>query len=113
MAAVVTVKAIARLENEVNSSIGNKPMRMVFGTIAFDNSYPTGGEAITLSTYFPGGIECVDVFPQAGYVFVYDKANAKVIGYQSDDAVDPLDQIGNTTDLSALTAVPFVAYGYN
>lgn len=77
--------------------------RAWIGDVTFDASYPTGGEPLTATD-----LGLVDVFYltgyAAGYVLVYDHANAKIEVFQSDDAVDPLDEVGNTTDLSAVTA---------
>jgi hypothetical protein len=85
--------------------------KICFGSIAFDSSYPTGGETVTGIPFTP------DVFlasPTSGYVFEYDATNNKLLAYYADyDAVadGALIQVADETDLSALTAVPFVAFG--
>lgn len=91
------------------SHLGTK---MVLTYLTFDNSYPTGGEALTAANL---GLEEVlaVVFPcSAGYSFAYDKANAKVIAYWVDTTVDgaALAQVANTTDLSAVS-VYALAFG--
>lgn len=85
------------------------------GTLAFDSSYPTGGEAIDI-TVVNERIEHLQA-SGSGYVFEWDKANQKCLVYRQKDpaaaggADIPLPQVANTADLSALTAVPFFAVG--
>lgn len=82
------------------------------GTIDFDSSYPTGGEAIDATAN-----ERLDVLiasSKSGYVFSWDAANQKLLAYYADyDAVadGALIQVPDTTNLSTLTGVPFVAVG--
>tara|TARA_R110000765_G_C18438015_1_gene546563 strand:- start:8 stop:436 length:429 start_codon:yes stop_codon:yes gene_type:complete len=59
--------------------IGNK--RVVTGTLAFDASYPTGGEALTPSDLGLAKIDFISISPQDGLVFEYDYTNEKVIVY--------------------------------
>lgn len=99
--------------------VGTK--RVVYGTLAFDSSYPTGGESITLAgTTGTTGLRRVDsvtVKFNSGYLFTYtptDSVSGKVLAYQGDNtnaAAAPLIQVANTTDLSALTAVPIEITG--
>ena len=119
----------------------NPGLAMLTGTIAFDSSYPTGGEDITdISALFKTCLQIIcDGF--GGYLFTYDKTNemlkalapvSVVAGSGTADAnntvlksatatlevggtgtafqtagVEALD----TTDLSGLTAVRFIAVG--
>lgn len=90
-------------------------LRIITGQIDFDSSYPTGGEAMDLSSYFPVALKAVFIENKAGYVFAYDYANKKVLAYYADyDAVadGALIQVANTTDLSAVVDVRFMAIGY-
>jgi hypothetical protein len=90
-------------------------LKMLTGTYDFSNSYPTGGEVFDLSNYFSKGVIAVDIFSKGGYVFEYDKANKKVIAYHCNyDAVadGPLVEVANGTNLSAVTGVSFIAYGF-
>lgn len=86
--------------------------KLYVGTIAFDDSYPTGGEAFDIT-----GNESIDSMMlghKSGYTFSYDAANAKVIAYYVDNdagADSAQIQIPNTTDLSAVTGVQFWAIG--
>lgn len=81
------------------------------GTIAFDSSYPTGGEAIDVS-----GNERLEVVlaQHASYTFEWDQNDQKLkVGWgdYSAAADGAHVEVANTTDISALTAVPFVAIG--
>ncbi len=58
---------------------GNK--RAVRGTIAFDASYPTGGEALTAATLGLSVIDEITFTPTSGFVFEYDHTNATVLAY--------------------------------
>lgn len=105
MAAVVT--SIAKTAND--------GIRIMFGTIAFDASYPTGGEAITPNQLGLDVLQSLMVFPVLGYTFAWDASTTapKVLAYWVDTTIDgsPQLQVPNTTDLSALTAIPFIAIG--
>ena len=94
----------------------SKGLKVGYGELAFDNSYPTGGE----STTFFNNTKIVLFQPQGGYVFDYDATNEKVLVYRCDNGdtvasgtVTPLVQVSNTADLSALSDVPFVAFGFD
>lgn len=115
MALVATINAINRIQPELNTSVGNKPMRELVGTFAMDNSYATGGLAWDLSSYFPGGLENVFPFAWGGYSFEYDKANKKMKAMRGDNAnasPAPAVEVSAAVNLSALTAIPFIARGY-
>jgi len=133
------------ITNREFSVFGTK--RVVFCDIAFDSSYPTGGESLT-----PGDIGLsvathVTIAGNSGYVFEYDYTNSKVkamtptaaqaavttdkvtiadtgAGNITDgqscivdatfrSAVDAAaaDEVGNTTDLSAVTSVKVMFIG--
>ncbi len=86
---------------------------MLTGSLAFDDSYPTGGETVDLSGYF-SDIHMVLIEPKSGYVFEYDYTNKKVLAYYADynGAADgALIEVAAAVDLSALTDVRFVAIG--
>lgn len=83
------------------------------GTLAFDSSYPTGGEALpTIS-----GVERVlSLNAQgSGYTFELDEANQKVKVYRVPSLdgnaanAQALAQVSDTADLSGITAAPFIA----
>jgi hypothetical protein len=85
------------------------------GTIDFDSSYPTGGEALDLASNTR--IETLIAQSKSGYVFEWDAANQKLLAYRQKDpaaaggADIALPQVANATDLSAVTGVQFIAIG--
>jgi hypothetical protein len=90
---------------------------VIHGTFALDSSYPTGGEALDPSNI--ARVERLFANPGAsaaqgfGYLFNWDAANQKVaVGYiDNNNASDgPFIEVPATTDLSAITNVPFVAW---
>ena len=89
-------------------------LKILTGSIAFDGEYPTGGEPMDISDMFTS-LKAVFFESKGGYVFEYDYGNKKVkamVG-NNDNATDgPLVEVANETDLSALTAVKFLAVGY-
>lgn len=105
MAAVVTQVGRVRLDKNY----------MVFCTVAFDSSYPTGGESITpnalgFGTILMGGA----LGNYLGYGFQWDNANSKLLAYYSDydaGADGPLIQVPDTTNLSTVAAIPCVFIG--
>lgn len=89
--------------------------RVVRGTVTFDSSYPTGGEAFTPASLGLTGLE--QMFVQPGtYVVNWNRSAASplLLAYMGDNnnASDgPLIEVANTTDLSALV-LQFEAIGY-
>lgn len=92
-------------------SQGNR--RAVEATIAFDSSYPTGGESLTAANLGLGVVTHVDVQSKGGYVFAYDYTNSKVLAYVEEDtaAGGPLPEVADTTSLAAVTGVRVRAVG--
>lgn len=76
-------------------------------TVAFDSSYPTGGEALTTAQLGLGSIDAVWVPNKGAHSFQYDQANSKILAYTNSDGAE----VANTTDLSAQTAVLVYAIG--
>lgn len=78
---------------------------MTAASIAFDDSYPTGGEAITPNAL---GLSRIDgaIFSNGdGYAFEFDAANDKVIAYYADydaGADGALIQVPDTTDIATV-----------
>jgi hypothetical protein len=106
MAAAVT------LSGDWLHSIGD--LRLVTGTVAFDSSYPTGGESITAAKFGLGKIDFLIATALSGYVFFWDGTNSKLMAYYADNNAagdSALIQVPDTTDLSALTAIPVLAIG--
>jgi len=95
-------------------------MKLVYGTLAMDSSYPTNGEALDLSTYFPGGtihLFLADLESSQGYILAHDGGTAsggKIKAYYADyDAAadGALIEVANTTDLSGITAAKVMILG--
>ncbi|MGE4426040.1 MAG: hypothetical protein AB7G37_06290 [Solirubrobacteraceae bacterium] len=70
--------------------------------VDFDDSYPTGGEAITAADC--GMTEITHMLPsvKGGYVLVHDLANAKLMAFYGnyDGSDGPLIEVANETDLN-------------
>jgi len=94
--------------------------RYVQGQLAFDSSYPTGGESLTAANIGLRVIEHINVQPRSGFVFDYDYTNSLLLAYRTGAATvtagatpaAALAEVSNTTDLSTLTGVRFRAVGY-
>ena len=93
----------------------NGSQKIVKGTMAFDSSYPTAGEALTAAQLGLSRVEHIEVHPGYGYVFdvTYSSATALLIKayWQNEVAASVLVEVTNATDLSAAIAVRFTAYG--
>ena len=76
------------------------------GSIAFDSSYPTGGESITDITKFFNSQIQVFCSNTSGYLFEFDEDNNKLKVYSSAG-----NEVADTTDLSSLN-VNFIAVGF-
>lgn len=85
--------------------------RRVYGTLAMDNSYPTGGLAFPMSTIGAKSISEIDISSSGGRMFSWDGSRTapKILAHQDAAvaAAAALPQVANATDLSAHTAVPF------
>ena len=57
-------------------------LMIVTGTIAFDSSYPTGGEELDLSPSKFTTLKLVLISNRLGYVFEYDYTNEKVKAFR-------------------------------
>lgn len=87
------------------------------GTVTFDNSYATGGEALLPTDVgLSSKIEFVSFSPASGYVFEYDYANQKVKAYNPTKGGTipaggaPGVEVASTTDLSAVVC-QYIAFG--
>ena len=133
MAAVITVT------NELTLNGKNGSEKIIYGTIALDSSYPTNGEVLDLTQLPITDIKLLLVPPYKGYAFEFDDANSKLKAFNAggnaigtaaldtsntytDAAVNAaingvtvtagaLAEVANATNLSALTAIPFLAFG--
>lgn len=96
----------------LNPSWNLKPTFLKFD---LDNSYATGGYALTAATLgFTATPKLVVIPNNSGYSFEYDYTNAKLKVFYADNnnASDgPQIEVPNTTDLSAITGVRVIAWG--
>ena len=67
------------ITNREYAVFGSK--RVIFCDIAFDSSYPTGGESLTASDIGLSVVEAVFTLTKSGYIFDYDYANEKLKAY--------------------------------
>lgn len=89
--------------------------RVVRGTITFDSSYPTGGEAVTVASLGLVKLEDLTLSGDDGYVLRWNRSASSplILAYMGDNnnASDgPLIEVANTTDLSAVVT-RFTAVG--
>ena len=83
------------------------------GTVAFDSSYPTGGEAVTFSIPV-AGIKAVFFEPYGGRLYTYERATEKIkVWYgKGGTTTSVFIEVSNTADLSSLSNVPYVLFGF-
>lgn len=90
----------SRVSSWIDRQGGN--FREGYVDITFDSSYVTGGEPIVL-TGWADGVTLYDLSPvgggAAGYEFVWDKTNAKIIVYVRSTGA----QVASEFDLSGVT----------
>lgn len=92
--------------------VGNR--RCWRGTVTFDSSYPTGGEAIAPGDLgFSVAIETVLIGSndEAGVSARWDQANSKVLLFDENDTSGVEAQFANTGNASA-NVVTLEAYGF-
>ena len=106
MALAITVPGNA---SDMTGVPGNN--KYVIKTCTFDSSYATGGEALTATTL---GLESLHFIAlsmeKSGYVAQYDYSDEKVVLYEAGADGAILDEVANTTDVSAV-AVRILAFG--
>lgn len=93
-----------------------KPLKVVTGSIAFDSSYPTGGEDVSDIFNMFNTVVLLLIDPntvvhgaQTGKFAQVDYTNKKVLLFTN---ASPTVEVTNASNQSALTAVKFVAIGY-
>ena len=106
MALTITVPGNA---SDMTGVPGNN--KYVIKTCTFDSSYATGGEALTATTL---GLEQIHIIvlsmENSGYVPQYDYTNSKIALYEAGADAAILDEVANTTDVSAVK-VRVLAFG--
>lgn len=94
-------------------SNAGKPLRVVTGSVAFDNSYPTGGEDIA-SIFAKFGVVKAILFEHplgsagTGKLVVVDYTGKKALLHTMAAA-----EVVNASDQSGAAACRFVAWGYD
>jgi len=90
---------------------------LVTGTVTFDSSYATGGEALVATDIgLSANIEFINCAPASGYLFEYDYTNGKLKAFNSTKGGTipaggaPGVEVATTTDLSAVV-LRFIAFG--
>lgn len=78
--------------------------------ITFDSSYPTGGEALDLTSYV-NNIETAMIEGSGGYVFEYDRTNKKVKAFEAGADGAALDEVTAATNLSTVVTYVTVSGG--
>jgi hypothetical protein len=85
--------------------------RVVFATVVFDSSYPTGGEVLAASDF-----DSLTAFEEVGIlssspagteVVVWDRTNSKLAVFTADGT-----EQGNGTDASGVDGVQLIVIGY-
>lgn len=89
-------------------SVGNA--QGVIGTIAFDSSYPTGGEELLPATLGLTVVKDMSVKMRSGLMFDYDYTNSKVLAYVPGITVGAAG--GHTLDDYDLEGVGATTSGY-
>jgi hypothetical protein len=86
--------------------------RHSYGTITFDSSYDTGGEAITLAQLGLSRLDWLEVSSGTGYLAAWDGSTStpKVLLYRQTAATGALVEVPSTTNVSTVT-VKFRATG--
>jgi hypothetical protein len=87
--------------------------RNTYGTLAFDATYPTGGESFTARQVGLSTLKNFFAYPSAGYVFEWDRTASKLKAFQGDNpnaAAAPMVEVVPGS-LAALTAVKWEASG--
>lgn len=105
---------MALVATAVFKTSGQDGRRMHVYNLAFDDAYPTGGEALTANQVGLHRIDEAFIPPAGGFTFEWDQANGKVLAYWVDTTVDgaAMAQVPDTTDINAgLTSVVGVFFG--
>jgi len=93
------------VKHERNPFIGmfrNRGGKIETGSLAFDSSYPAGGESMTFS-FTPN---TVNIEPQNGFTFAYDHTNSKVKVYQQAPPIVHEEVV----TVSAVTDIGYLKY---
>ena len=97
----VTVATLASVTPTVLP--GEEGVKLVYATVTFDSSYPTGGEAVTAADFGLGNIRALIVGSndEAGVSARWDQANSKLKLFDEDNASGIEAEFANAGDASA------------
>lgn len=100
--------ALTYTESDRGGHIGR--LRTWVGTITFDSSYPTGGEAIDAGQFGMSSIVTLIVgsTDEAGISARWDQANSKIILFDEDNTSGIEAQFANTGDASGVVVTVLV-----
>lgn len=84
--------------------------KIMLADVTFDSSYPTGGETLTAANFSVGAIKALTGGMNGGYVPEWDATNGKLLAFEAGADAAPLDEVANTTDLSAVV-FPVIVFG--
>ena len=73
------------------------------GTLAFDSSYPLGGESLT----FDHELKHIEIEPQGGYTFEYDHTNKKVKVFRPGQSLIIEESVTAASNVGTLKHKPF------
>ncbi len=79
------VEAAVTVSNRTLVSLGNKRMRLF--DVAFDSSYPAGGESLSIRGMGFSAIDQVQIQAKDGYTFEYDTSNNKIKAFSIAPAI--------------------------
>jgi hypothetical protein len=90
--------------------------RYFLGTVAFDASYPTGGEAVTAAELeFQLQVDAVIINAQSSLVptkvVSYDPSTGKLVINVEDGTSGIMAEAANASDQSTVVDVQFIAFG--
>lgn len=97
-----TVTPTVELDIEIEET-----QHLICGSVTLDSSYPTGGYG-----FDPSGVSAITHLVAAGgpVSLKWDRANQKLMAFVSNGASPALlNEAPNTTNLSTVTNVPFMA----
>jgi len=93
-------------------------MRYWLGTVAFDSSYPTGGESVTAAMVAGMAVEVQGVLVDSGSALVaqkrvsWDPSTAKLVIYIEDGTSGKEAEAGSTSDQSGMVDIQLLVLGY-
>lgn len=103
----LTIAKNTDMRHDIDLTLMNRrDLKFVPLTLAFDSSYPTGGEEFS----FDGVSTIVTMIIEdtALYTFMYDYVNDKILAYVKTSGL----QAADTTNLSAQTGIHALLIGY-